>query len=138
MALNLGYKRALFVHGLDGLDEISLLGATRVYELKDGAITQYEVTPEQFGLTRCKLSDIETGTPEANAQTIQDVFSGKDRGPRREAILINAAGALYIGGRADSIQEGIKKAAELIDSGAALHKLNQLVETSKKYAVKGA
>jgi anthranilate phosphoribosyltransferase len=96
------------------------------------------VTPEQFGLTRCKLSDIETGTPEANAQTIQDVFSGKDRGPRREAILINAAGALYIGGRADSIQEGIKKAAELIDSGAALHKLNQLVETSKKYAVKGA
>jgi anthranilate phosphoribosyltransferase len=138
VALNLGYKRALFVHGLDGLDEISLLGATRVYELKDGAITQYEVTPEQFGLTRCKLSDIETGTPEANAQTIQDVFSGKDRGPRREAILINAAGALYIGGRADSIQEGIKKAAELIDSGAALHKLNQLVETSKKYAVKGA
>ncbi|MEQ8176616.1 MAG: anthranilate phosphoribosyltransferase [Syntrophomonadaceae bacterium] len=134
IALSLGYTRGLFVHGMDGLDEISLLGKTRINEIKDGAITGYEISPEDFGLTRCTLEDIATGTPDVNAGVIRDVFSGKTRGPRREAILINAGGALYIGGKANSIADGIKLAGEIIDNGAAQAKLNQLREASKDYA----
>lgn len=133
VAASIGYTKALFVHGMDGLDEISLLGKTRVNELNHGVITSYEITPEDFGLSRCKLSDIATGTPEANAVMIKDVFSGKDKGPRRQAVILNAAGALMIGEKAVSFQEGIKLAGELIDSGAAQNKLNQFVEASHSY-----
>lgn len=134
IALSLGYTRGLFVHGLDGLDEISLLGKTRINEIKDGAITSYEISPEDFGLTRCTLEDIATGTPEVNAGVIRDVFSGKTRGPRREAILINAGGALYISGKAASIAEGIQLAGEIIDNGLAQAKLAQLREASRDFA----
>lgn len=133
VAASIGYTKALFVHGMDGLDEISLLGKTRVNELNHGVITSYEITPEDFGLSRCKLSDIATGTPEANAVMIKDVFSGKDKGPRRQAVILNAAGALIIGEKAVSFKEGIKLAGELIDSGAAQNKLNQFVEASHSY-----
>jgi len=131
IALSLGYTRGLFVHGLDGLDEISLLGKTSVREIRDGAITSYEIAPEDFGLTRCRLEDIATGTPQVNAGVIRDVFSGRNRGPRRQAVVLNAAGALLIGGQADSLAEGIKLAGEIIDSGAAQHKLSQLAEASQ-------
>lgn len=131
IALSLGYTRGLFVHGLDGLDEISLLGKTLINEIKDGAITSYEIAPEDFGLNRCTLEEIATGTPEVNAGVIRDVFSGNNRGPRRDAIIINAAGALYIGGKADSFAEGIKLAGEIIDSGAARAKLEQLIAASQ-------
>lgn len=134
IALSLGYTRGLFVHGLDGLDEISLLGKTRINEIKDGAITTYEIAPEDFGLTRCRLEDIATGTPDVNAGVIRDVFSGENRGPRREAIVINAGGALYIGGKADSFAEGIKMAGDIIDSGAARNKLDQLIIASRDFA----
>lgn len=133
VARSLGYKRALFVHGEDGLDEISLLGKTRIYELNDGSITSYEITPEEFGLTRCTLEDIATGTPEANAAMIKDVFSGKDKGPRRQAVILNAAGALMIGGKASSFSEGIRLAGEIIDNGAAQNKLKQLITASHDY-----
>ncbi len=135
IALSLGYTRGLFVHGVDGLDEISLLGKTRINEIKNGSIMSYEIIPEDFGLTRCRLEDIATGTPDVNAGVIRDVFSGKNKGPRREAIIINAAGALYIGGKADSFAEGIKLAGEIIDSGAARDKLNQLISASRDVAV---
>jgi tryptophan synthase beta chain len=92
VARDLGYTDALFVHGLDGLDEISLLGTTRVNELRNGQVTTYEITPEELGLTRCTLEDIKTGTPDMNADCIWGVFSGQIRGPRRDAILMNAAG----------------------------------------------
>lgn len=131
IALSLGYTRGLFVHGLDGLDEISLLGKTRINEIKDGVITSYEIAPEDFGLNRCTLEEIATGTPEVNAGVIRDVFSGNNRGPRRDAIVINAAGALYIGGKANSFAEGIKLAGEIIDSGAAQAKLDQLIAASQ-------
>lgn len=134
IALSLGYTRGLFVHGLDGLDEISLLGKTRINEIKDGAITSYEISPEDFGLTRCRLEDIATGTPEVNAGVIRDVFSGANKGPRREAIIINSGGALYIGGKADSFAEGIKLAGDIIDSGAAEAKLKQLISASREFA----
>lgn len=134
IALSLGYTRGLFVHGLDGLDEISLLGPTRINEIKDGTITRYEIAPEDFGLNRCRLEDIATGTPDVNAGVIRDVFSGRNRGPRREAIVINAGGALYIGGKAASFAEGIKLAGDIIDSGAAQAKLNQLIIASQDFA----
>lgn len=133
VAASIGYKRALFVHGLDGLDEISLLGRTRINELNNGVITTYEVAPEDFGLSRCSLSEIATGTPKENAAMIRDVFSGKDRGPRRSAVILNAAGALMIGGRADSFRDGISLAGELIDSGSAQVKLDQLITASHDY-----
>ena len=133
VAASIGYKRALFVHGLDGLDEISLLGKTRINELNNGSIGTYEIEPEDFGLERCSLRDIATGTPQENAAMIGDVFLGRDRGPRRTAVVLNAAGALMIGGRAGSFREGIELAGELIDSGEAQRKLRRLVEASHEY-----
>ena len=106
------------------------MGKTRVNELHSGQVRTYEIAPEDFGLARCTLEDIKTGTPQANAQCIRDVFSGRLTGPRRDAIVFNAAGALMIGGRADGYKEGIALAAELIDSGAAARKLQALSEAS--------
>ena len=134
VAKEIGYTRAMFVHGLDGLDEISLLGKTQIMELKDGEFKSYEIAPEDFGLKRCTLEEIRTGTPAENAATIRGVFSGKIRDARRDAVLLNAAGALIIGDKAGSFGEGIAKVAEIIDSGMAEAKLAELVEQSGKYA----
>ena len=133
VAKSLGYTNAMFVHGLDGLDEISLLGKTRIHHLKDGAVNTFEIAPEDFGLERCALADIKTGTPAENAETIHGVFAGKITGPRRDAILLNAAGALIIGGRADSFPDGIALAGALIDSGAASKKLEALKDMSNSF-----
>lgn len=133
VAKSLGYTKAMFVHGEDGMDEISLLGKTRVNELDHGNIKSYDITPEDLGLTRCRLSDIATGTPEANAIMIKDVFSGKNKGPRRQAVILNAAGALMIGDRCDSLREGVKLAEDIIDSGLAQNKLNEFTEASHGY-----
>jgi len=133
VAQQLGYTSAMFVHGLDGLDEISLLGKTRINHLKNGAVTTMEIAPEDFGLVRCSLADIKTGTPEVNAETITGVFSGKVTGPRRDAILLNAAGALVVGDKADDFRTGIKLAGELIDSGAATRKLQELKDMSNSF-----
>ncbi|MCL1856061.1 MAG: anthranilate phosphoribosyltransferase [Kiritimatiellaeota bacterium] len=131
VAQALGYTRAMFVHGEDGLDEISLLGATRICELRDGALSTYTITPEQFGLKRCTLEEIRTGTPESNAATIRDVFSGKLTGPHRDAIVLNAAGALVIGDKARDFADGIALAQSLIDNGAAYDKLQSLATLSQ-------
>ncbi|MDR2710510.1 MAG: anthranilate phosphoribosyltransferase, partial [Burkholderiales bacterium] len=133
VAKELGYTNAMFVHGLDGLDEISLLGKTRIHHLKNGEITTFEIEPEDFGLTRCTLADIKTGTPEVNAETINGVFSGKVKDARRDAIILNAAGALIVGGKADGFPQGIKLASALIDSGAAAKKLQELKEMSNSF-----
>jgi anthranilate phosphoribosyltransferase len=134
VAKEVGYTRALIVHGMDGMDEISLLGKTRINEINNGNITSYEIAPEDFGLERCRLEDIATGTPQANAVMIRDVFSGKDKGARHNAVVLNAAGALMIGGKAASFKEGIKLASEIIAGGKAEKKLNQLIEASHAYA----
>ncbi len=133
VAIDLNYTRALFVHGEDGMDEISLLGKTRINELKNGCIASYELTPEELGLSRCKPNDIITGTPEANAVMIKDVFSGKNKGPRRQAVILNAAASLMIGDKADSLKQGVKLAADVIDSGLAQNKLNEVIEASHSY-----
>ena len=126
VAKELGYTNAMFVHGVDGLDEISLLGATKINELKNGEVRSYRICPEDFGLKRCTLDEIRTGTPEKNAATITGTFKGEITGPRRDAIIFNAAGALIVGGKAANFAEGIALASEIIDSGSAMNKLEQL------------
>lgn len=133
VAKELGYTNAMFVHGLDGLDEISLLGKTRINELKDGEIKTYEIHPADYGMKCCTLEEIKTGTPEENAKTIRGVFSGEITGPRRDAIVLNAAGALKVGDKAATFEEGIALANQLIDNGAAAEKLKQLSEMSNSF-----
>jgi anthranilate phosphoribosyltransferase len=133
VAQALGYTSAMFVHGLDGLDEISLLGKTRIHYLKNGEVTISEIEPEDFGLCRCSLSDIKTGTPAENAKTIQGVFSGKVTGARRDAIILNGAGALLIGGKVEDFKTGIALAGELIGNGNAARKLQELQEMSNSF-----
>jgi anthranilate phosphoribosyltransferase len=122
----LGLRRALVVHGADGLDEISLAGPTRVAELRDGRIRSYEVTPEEFGFPRVPLSDIAGGDAQANAEIIRGVLEGR-RSPHRDIVLLNAAAAFVVAGKADSIREAIPLAEHSIDSGAARAKLEELV-----------
>ena len=133
VAKDLGYSRALFAYGEGGMDEISLVGSTRINELRKGEIITYSITPEELGLNRCKLNSIITGTPEANAVMIRDVFSGKDKGPHRQAVLLNAAGALMIADKADSLKEGVNLAREILDSGLAQKKLSEFTEASHEY-----
>ena len=133
VAKELGYTTAMFVYGLDGLDEISLLGKTRINELRNGEVRTYEIAPEDFGLARCTIDDIKTGTPEENAAVIRGVFRGEITGHRKNAILLNAAGALMVGDKAASFEEGIALAREIIDSGRALDKLEALVAHSNAF-----
>lgn len=133
VAKQVGYTKAMFVHGVDGLDEISLLGPTQIVELDNGEFKRYEITPEQFGMKRCVLEDIKTGTPDVNAATIRGIFEGKIDGPRKDAVVLNAAGALVVGGKADDFADGIVKVREIIDSGAALKKLEELITLSNSF-----
>jgi anthranilate phosphoribosyltransferase len=121
----LGTKRALVVHG-SGMDEITTTGETQIVELKDGKVTKYTVTPEKFGIKRAVIADIAGGTPRENAKDIVDVLKGK-KGAKRDIIVINAGAALLVSGKAQSLEAGIRMANESIDSGAALKKLQELV-----------
>ncbi len=120
---SLGVKRGMVVYGQDKLDEISLSAPTTVCEFSDGFYDSYVIQPEDFGLTRCKKEDLFGGTPEENAAITHAILSGTERGPKRDAVLLNAGAALYLGKKADSLADGIRLAGELIDSGAALQKL---------------
>src|SRR5574340_58872 len=123
----LGLRRALVVHGGDGLDEITITGPSRIAEVREGKLLRtYEVTPEEFGLRRARLEDISGGDAEENAQIIREILAGK-KSPRRDVVLLNAAAALVAAGRADSVVEGLPLAAESLDSGAAKAKLDALV-----------
>ena len=133
VAKEMGYTNAMFVHGLDGLDEISLLGKTRINHLCDNNVTTFEVQPEDFGLKRCKLEDIKSRTPEDNAAVIEGVFEGKIKDSKKDAIVINAAGALVVGGKADNFNDGIKLAQAIIENGVALQKLNELRKMSNEF-----
>jgi anthranilate phosphoribosyltransferase len=121
----LGLHRALVVHGLDGLDEITITGTTRVAEARDGSVRSYEIEPEEFGMTRAKLHDISGGDAAENAVIIRAIMSG-EKSPRRDVVLLNAAAALVAAGRADHIGEAVPLAARSIDSGAAAAKLDAL------------
>ena len=129
--INLGVEKGMVVYGQDKLDEISLSSPTTVCEFKDGWYKTYVITPEQFGLERCHKSDLVGGTPEENAQITLNILKG-EKGHKRNAVLMNAGAALYIGGKAESMADGIKLAGEIIDSGKALETLNKFIEVSNR------
>ena len=129
--INLGVKRGMVVYGTDKLDEISLSSPTKICEIKDGWFKSYTIKPEDFGFERCAKDDLKGGTPDDNARITRDILSGK-KGHQRNAVLLNAGAALYIGGKADSMSDGVALAAELIDSGKALQTLEMLIEASNR------
>jgi len=122
----LGLRRALVVHGADGLDEITITGATRVAEVRSGTVRSYEVTPEEFGLKRAPIETLVGGDAAANAQIIRGILEGK-KSPCRDVVLLNAAAGLVAGGRAERLGDALPMAAESIDSGKAKKKLDALV-----------
>ena len=124
---NLGSVCAMVVHGMEGLDEISLCGPTKVAELRGGQVKEYIVEPEQFGLKRCRMEDLHGGNAEQSAAIVRGVLQG-DKGPARDVVLLNGGAALYVGGSSATIQDGMRLAAESIDSGKASEKLAGLVE----------
>ena len=129
--ISLGVKRGMVVYGTDKLDEISLSAPTKVCEIKDGWYKSYTIKPEDFGFERCTKDDLKGGAPEENAQITRDILSGM-QGHKRNAVLLNAGAALYIGGKAESFGDGVKLAAELIDSGKALETLEKVIEVSNR------
>ncbi len=127
---SLGVTRGMVVYGQDKLDELSLSALTTVCEFDGGAYRSYVVSPEDVGLSRCEKADLVGGTPAENAAITRAILSG-ERGPKRDAVLLNAGAALTIGGKADSLRDGVLLAAELIDSGAALKKLEEFAAASR-------
>ncbi len=128
---NLGVRNAVVVYGQDQLDEISMVAPTTVCEVHDGVFQSYEITPEQFGFTRCGKEDLTGGTPEENAEITRAILSG-EKGPKRNAVAMNAGAALYVAGKTVTLEEGVRMAEELIDSGKAIEKLNEFVRLSNE------
>jgi anthranilate phosphoribosyltransferase len=129
---NLGVTRGLVVFGQDKLDEISMSAPTSVCEVKDGKFTSYTLTPEQFGYTRCAKADLVGGTPQENAAITLAILQGQDKGPKRQAVCLNAGAALYMAGKAETIEAGVRLAETIIDSGKAYEKLQQFIEASNQ------
>ena len=129
--ISLGVKRGMVVYGQDKLDEISLSAPTTVCEFKDGWFKSYVITPEEFGFERCTRADLAGGDPEKNAQITKAILSGQ-KGHKRNAVLMNAGAALYIGEKAETLKEGIALAAKLIDSGKALEVLEKFTAVSNQ------
>jgi len=123
----IGLERAFVVHGVDGLDEISILGETKVSELKDGEIYTYTTKPEDYGLERGKAQDLLGGDAAENAQILRGLLEGIGAGPKRDMVLLNAAAGIVCGGKAETVEEGIEVATESLKSGKALDKLDELI-----------
>ena len=126
---DLGSCRALVVHGFDGLDEITLTSETQVCELKNDNVTSFTIDPKEYGYSLCSANDLKGGSPKENAGIIRDILNGTT-GPKTDIVILNAAAAIYVGGKADSIEKGILVAANSIDSGAANKKFEQLCQMS--------
>lgn len=129
--ISLGVKRGMVVYGQDKLDEISMSAPTSVCEIKDGWFKSCVITPEDFGLERCEKKDLAGGTPAENAKITLAILNG-EKGHKRDAVLMNAGAALYIGGKAETMKKGVRLAAELIDSGKALKTLQELIRISNE------
>jgi anthranilate phosphoribosyltransferase len=127
----LGLRRALVVHGLDGLDEITITGVTRIAEAHEGSVKSYEIEPEEFGMKRAALQEISGGDAQQNAAIIREVLAG-EKSPRRDVVVLNAAAALAAAGRAEHIAQAIPLAEKSIDSGAAAKKLEALIRFSSQ------
>ena len=126
---DLGSRRALVVHGFDGLDEITLTSETQVSELNNDNVSNFTIDPKEFGYTLCSAKDLKGGSPEENAETIRGILQGAS-GPKTDIIVLNAAAAIYVGGKAETIEQGILVAANSISSGAANKKLEELCRVS--------
>lgn len=126
----LGVKRGMVVYGQDKLDEISMSAPTSVCEIRDGWFQSYEITPEQFGYPRCGKSELEGGTPQDNSAITLAILQGQETGPKRQAVCLNAGAALYITGKAETMEQGVRMAEQLIDSGKAYEKLQQFIRES--------
>lgn len=129
---SLGVERGFVVSGMDHMDEFTLTEVTIVSEINHGTVTTYEVKPEQFGLKTCTLEELQGGDGTQNAEITRAVLNGTERGAKRDIVLLNAGATLYIGGLAESIEAGVKLAAETIDSGKAYKKLEELVKCSNE------
>lgn len=130
--MKLGVRRGMVVYGQDSLDEISMAAPTSVCEIKDGWFQSYEITPEQFGYTRCAKEDLVGGTPTENAAITRAIINGEDRGPKRCAVCLNAGAALYITGAAETMEAGVRLAENIIDSGKAAAKLEEFIQKSNR------
>lgn len=131
--VSLGVRRGMVVYGQDRLDEISMSAPTAICEIRDGWYRSSVITPEDFGFERCTKADLRGGTPQENAQITRAVLGG-EKGHKRNAVLMNAGASLYIGGKAESMKDGVALAAELIDSGKALKTLDRFIEISRRGA----
>ena len=131
---NLGVKRAMVVHGHDGLDEITLTGTSTICEVADGKLNSYFITPEQFGLTRCQLSDLTGGDPKENAGIAKRILSG-EKGPKRDTVVLNSACCLYMSKNDITMRECVRLAQELIDSGKAMRTLESYINATNKIDV---
>ena len=129
--ISLGVKRGMVVYGQDKLDEISMSAPTKICEIKDGWFKSFVIKPEDFGFERCTKDELKGGTPEENAKITRAILGG-EKGPKRNAVLLNAGASLYIGGKAESFKDGVKLAAEIIDSGKALETLEKFIEVSNR------
>lgn len=129
--VNLGVQRGMVVYGMDKLDEISLSAPTKICEIRDGWFKSFVITPEEFGFERCSKDDLRGGAPEENALITREILAGKP-GHKRNAVLMNAGAGLYIAGKAESMNEGVQMAAELIDTGKAAATLEKLIEVSNR------
>ena len=129
--VNLGVKRGMVVYGQDKLDEISTSSPTTICEINNGWYKTYVIKPEDFGFERCAKEELKGGSPQENAEITLDILKGA-KGPKRNAVLMNAGAALYIGGKAESFKEGVALAAELIDSGKVLQTLDKLIKVSNR------
>lgn len=132
---SLGVRRGMVVYGQDKLDEISMCAPTTVCDFRDGNYVSYYLTPETFGLKACSREDLKGGSPRENAEITRAILEGRERGPKRSAVLLNAGAALYIGGKASSLTEGIERAGELLDTGAALKKLEEFAGLTNRLAL---
>jgi len=125
----LGSRHALVVHGFDGLDEITLTGETQIAELKNGKVNNFSFDPKEFGYSLCSVADLKGAEPETNAEIMREILNGSS-GPKTDIVVLNAAAAIYVGGKADSIEKGILVATNSIESGAASKKLEELCRVS--------
>ncbi len=130
--INLGVRRGMVVYGQDKLDEISLSAPTTVCEFKDSWFKSYTIKPEDFGFNSCSKQELVGGTPQENAAITLNILQGKEKGAKRNTVLLNAGAALYIGGKAYSFNDGVQLAAKLIDSGRALATLEKFIEVSNR------
>jgi anthranilate phosphoribosyltransferase len=125
----LGTKRAMVVAGYDGLDEITINGQTKVTELKDGEVHTFDVSPEDFGIGSASLEEVQGGDAQHNAAIIRNIFDGRPSAAR-DIVLLNAGASLYVAGAADTLKDGVREAARIIDSGSAKAKLEQLIQVT--------